>query len=236
MDNKYGNTKSLATEIENKTIINDKNNKTKKDLSQKYKVTEASYEQSESKQILEQIKLSDSNDEVKEIPQTEITQEVKEIPQTEINQEFDQNKLSDITHELEQDKHIQIVNDMTMDDIFINLNLISKIDVGNKLYINGKYINIDIRYVQPLLRWFYGDDRKSTLNFLKLVINKSFEFCDMLVKNDLRLLFRLTNDLKNSISGLTKLKQTYLIDKLVQAEIDVIIEDIRTKIDSNLTK
>jgi hypothetical protein len=48
------------------------------------------------------------------------------------------------------------------------------------------------------------------------------------------MLFRLTNDLKNSISGLTKLKQTYCDDKLVQAEIDVIIEDIRAKIEKTL--
>ena len=49
-----------------------------------------------------------------------------------------------------------------------------------------------------------------------------------------KMLFRLTNDLRNSISGLTKLKNTYATDKLVQAEIDVVIEDIRSKIESTL--
>lgn len=130
--------------------------------------------------------------------------------------------------------YVSIVNSMGLDDIFINLNLISKIEAGDKLYIHDKYINIDTSYVQPILRWFYGVDRKLTINFVRLVINKSFEFCDVLVKSDVKMLFRLTNDLRNSISGLTKLKQTYAVDKLVQAEIDVIIEDIRAKIESTL--
>jgi hypothetical protein len=131
--------------------------------------------------------------------------------------------------------YTSIVKLLSLDDIFINLNLISKIEVGDKLYINDKYINIDTSYVQSIVRWFYGVDRKLTINFIRLVIGKSFEFCDSLLKSDPKMLFRLTNDLKNSISGLTKLKQTYFVDKLVQAEIDVIIEDIRAKIDSTLT-
>ncbi len=126
----------------------------------------------------------------------------------------------------------QVVKLMSLDDIFINLNLIAKIEVGDKLYINDKYINIDMSYAKSVLRWFYGIDRKITIGFVRMIINKSFEFCEQLT--DTKLKFRLNNDLKNSINGLVKLKQTYLADKLVQAEIDVIIEDIRLKIESNL--
>ena len=133
-----------------------------------------------------------------------------------------------------QTDYTSVIKLLNLDDIFINLNLISKIEVGDKLYINDKYINIDTSYVQPIARWYYGVDRKSTINFVRLVIAKSFEFCDNLFNSDSKMLFRLTNDLKNSISGLEKLKQTYFADKLVQAEIDVIIESIRAKIESTL--
>ena len=132
--------------------------------------------------------------------------------------------------------YIKIVKEMSLEDIFINLNLISKIDVGDKLCINDKYINIDTSYLPSVTRWFFKVDRKITLNFVNLIINKSFELCDDLNKNDkkddAKLLFRLTTDLRNSITGLTNIKQTYLMDKLVQAEIDVIVENIRNKIDS----
>ncbi len=127
-----------------------------------------------------------------------------------------------------------IVKSMSIDDVFINLNLIAKIEQGDKLYIQDKYVNIDTSYIQSIMRWYWGVDRKSTIGFIKLVINRAFEFCDELVGSETKMLHRLTNDLKNSISGLSKLKQTYAVDKLVQAEIDVIIEDIRTKIDSVL--
>ena len=133
---------------------------------------------------------------------------------------------------------VNMVKEMTLEEIFVNINLISKIEVNDKLIINNKFINIDTTYIKPLTRWLYGNDRKSTLFFLNLIINKSFEYCDNILSeednnNNTKLLFRLTTEIKNSINGLLNLKQTYTCDKLVQAEIDVIVENIRTKIDYN---
>jgi len=138
-----------------------------------------------------------------------------------------------------QEEFIKIVSDMTLEEVFININLISKIEPNYKLYINNKFINIDTSYIQSITRWFFGNDRKTTIFFVNLVINKSFEYCDKLLttKNlDTKLLFRITSDIKNSINGLLNLKHTYSSDKLVQAEIDVIIENIRNKIELNTTK
>lgn len=45
--------------------------------------------------------------------------------------------------------------------------------------------------------------------------------------------FRLTADLKNSLNGLNNLKQTYSTDKLIQSELDVMIDNIRNKLDLN---
>lgn len=138
-----------------------------------------------------------------------------------------------------KEEFIKIVNEMTLEEVFININLISKIEPNYKLFINNKFINIDTSYVQSISRWFFGNDRKTTIFFVNLVINKSFEYCDKLLntKNiDTKLLFRITSDIKNSINGLLNLKHTYSSDKLVQAEIDVIIENIRNKIELNTTK
>jgi hypothetical protein len=150
------------------------------------------------------------------------------------NNSEDSNEKTSKSIQSTQIDYVGIVKLLSLDDIFINLNLISKIEVGDKLYVNDKYINIDTSYVQSIIRWYYGVDRRSTIKFVRLIISKSFEFCDSLLNTDTKMLFRLSNDLKNSISGLEKLKQTYFADKLVQAEIDVIIESIRAKIDSTL--
>ncbi len=163
----------------------------------------------------------------------------KEVENNE--QKHDETNSTNITNELDSKNNQQVnidytvvVKSMSLDDVFINLNLIAKIEQGDKLYIQDKYVNIDTSYIQSIMRWYWGVDRKSTIGFIKLVINRAFEFCDELIKSDTKMLFRLTNDLRNSIGGLTKLKHTYVVDKLVQAEIDVIIEDIRSKIESTL--
>ena len=55
----------------------------------------------------------------------------------------------------------------------------------------------------------------------------------MLKEKNAQQLFRLTNDLKNSLNGLNNLKQTYSYDKLIQSEIDVMIDNIRSRLDFN---
>ena len=125
---------------------------------------------------------------------------------------------------------IEIIN-FTLEEIFVNLRLLSKIEDGDKLYQTGNYINIDNSFLQSITRKYYGLDRKKIIVFINLVINKSFVFIDNIIKsNNTNLLFRLKSDLKNSIPGLRNVKNTYGNDKLVQAEIDIIIDNIETKL------
>jgi hypothetical protein len=127
--------------------------------------------------------------------------------------------------------------DLTIDDILINLTLISRIEVGNKLILSSKYINIDTSYFQFFTRWVKNTNRNETLTFINMILSRAFEFNDRLLleKTDesSQLLLRLNNDLKNSINGLNNLKQTYCQDKLIQSEIEVMIDNIRCKIDIN---
>jgi len=152
--------------------------------------------------------------------------------------EDDDNKIVD-SAVINDNKIIQY-NDLTLDDIFINLTLISKIEVGNKLTHNKKYINIDNNYFSFIVRWFKNIDRNSSINFINYVLNQAFVYnIELLNKSDVDsylLLFRLTSDLKNSINGLVNLKQTYFHDKLIHSELDVIIDNIRSKIDMNSKK
>lgn len=128
-------------------------------------------------------------------------------------------------------------NDLNLEDVFINLRLISKINQGEKLLQSDKHINIDTSYFQVVTRWFRGASRNETINFIQKVLAKSFEFSDKLIedKNDesSQKLLRLNTDLKNCLEGLTNLKVTYMHDKLIQSEIDVLVDNIRSKLDSN---
>ncbi len=121
----------------------------------------------------------------------------------------------------------------TLEDILINIRLISKIEIGNKLIQNGKYINIDNNYFPSIMRRYYKIDRTKTIQFINFIVNKAIEYVDNNIKYDEHklLILRLTNELRNANSGLYNLKQTYEADKLIQAEIDVIIDNIRLKVE-----
>ena len=125
----------------------------------------------------------------------------------------------------------EIYNQNDIDDIFINLKIISKIEIGDKIMENEKYINIDKSYLQFILRWYFEINRINNLNFINKIYKQSFDLYDYFQKNDMELLLlRLNTELKYSIGGLINYKQTYINDKLFQSEIDVLIENIRSKI------
>ena len=149
----------------------------------------------------------------------------------EIKPEIKENSIEIKENSIEiKENSIEIIN-FTLEEIFVNLRLLSKIEDGDKLYQTGNYINIDNSFLQSITRKYYGLDRKKIIVFINLVINKSFVFIDNIIKsNNTNLLFRLKSDLKNSIPGLRNVKNTYGNDKLVQAEIDIIIDNIETKL------
>ena len=138
----------------------------------------------------------------------------------------------DITEDLD---HIIL----SKEDIFVNLTLLAKIEVGDKLIRNkaDKHLNIDTSYFQFITRWLKGNSRNTSLKFINLVLTKAFDINDKLLEDKSTIsaqnLFRLTSDLKNCLNGLNNLKQTYSYDKLIQSEIDVMIDNIRSKLDLN---
>jgi len=132
------------------------------------------------------------------------------------------------------DNNIYNFTQNDIDYIFINLKLITKIESGNKICINNNFINIDTSYFKPLTRWYNDINRNDNLNFIKNIINNSFSLSEELIKtNNTSLLNRLNNEFKYIIPGLINYKQTYYADKLFQSEIDVLIENIKYKIEQN---
>ncbi len=127
--------------------------------------------------------------------------------------------------------------ELTLEDVFVNLRLISKIEVGDKLIQTDKYVNIDTSFLKFFTRWYYGTNRNNTLGFINVVLLKAFEINSKLLEEktdeSVQILLRLTTDMKNSVNGLINLKHTYSSDKLIQSEIDVMIDNIRSKLDLN---
>lgn len=118
---------------------------------------------------------------------------------------------------------------MNDNEVFINLTVISKIASGDKLVLEHDHLlNIDTSYLQFVTRWWRGANRMEMLDFVNTVLSRAFEMNKhFLEEQNEVMIFRLTTDLKNALTGLNNLKQTYPHDKLVQSEIDVMMENIR---------
>ena len=129
---------------------------------------------------------------------------------------------------------------LSTEDIFVNLRLISKIEVGNKLIQTEKHVNIDNSYFQSISRWYRGANRNTSIRFISVILGKAFELNDELLddktEDSVQILLRLNSDLKNSLNGLNNLKQTYCSDKLIQSEIDVMIDDVQSRLDVNMKR
>jgi hypothetical protein len=111
--------------------------------------------------------------------------------------------------------------ELSLDELYTNLSLISKIEVGDKLVLKNNYITIDKSYLGFFSRWINNVGRDETLKYIANLLNFSFTYLtDESEKS------RILNYLQLSLNGLNNLKQTYFNDKLVQAKIDVIIENI----------
>jgi len=132
----------------------------------------------------------------------------------------------------------------TLDDLHTNLVLISKILPYDKLFINKNLLNIDNRYLQSIVRWYFIESRVRTINFIKNVVDETFNIIDEILKdkeymtnsseNRDFILQRFTAELKNCIMGLNNLKITYDLDLLIKSQLEVIIENLNNKINTNL--
>jgi len=115
-----------------------------------------------------------------------------------------------------------------MDDnsIIINLKVIAAIQANDKINTSDNFLNLESKNLLPqsIKRWWRGDDRNESLSRLDELITEA------LTKNNPIMI----ENIKNTITGLNNLKNTY--SKCIQtvARINTIIEKINNTIDNDL--
>jgi len=118
----------------------------------------------------------------------------------------------------------------TLEEIFTNLDNISKITVGDKLTHDNKYITIDTSYIQSFSRMYYGVSRYTNLDFINKILTDSHKHLNKLRKNKDDssgiMWIKLISKLKNALGGLVKLRQTYSNDEEFTKQIDHIIKNL----------
>jgi len=119
--------------------------------------------------------------------------------------------------------------------ILSNLTLLSKVQKYEKLIIKKRQnkgdknfeIQIDNSYLPSIKRFYYGDDRDKTIEYLNKLINYGIEKYDNEKKNDNKIgMNKIASLLESSKLGLSNLKITYNTDQSITSKIDIIIDTI----------
>lgn len=108
-----------------------------------------------------------------------------------------------------------------INEIIVNLNILSKLEKNRKLITKQQYLNIDTsktKITEAFSRWWREEGRDDTLKKIDWLVLKSEQY---LKSNP-----EIEDYLKNAISGLENLKQTYSNCTQTQARLDVIIDKI----------
>ena len=117
--------------------------------------------------------------------------------------------------------------DINIDEIILNLKMISKIKQNNKMIIINGIISVDSRVLQPLLRWYTSDTREDTISFISNIINSALSIIgEERLSNHIYDKDTIKQELLNTIQGLDNLSATYKIDNLMVSKIDILREKI----------
>lgn len=112
---------------------------------------------------------------------------------------------------------------ININDILVNLKVLEKVQVNQKLISKGKYLNIEYDSIVPLFirRWIRQDNRDIMISKITIIITEAVKLKNNNDNNTL-----LKEYLQNSIKGLKNLKETYKYCSQTCAQIDILIDTI----------
>ena len=145
------------------------------------------------------------------------------------------------------------IKNMDLDNLLLNLKIISNLKEYDKVSVNSENIIIDTPSMfQGIYRTWNGDSRKNTIGIIDSIINRIFEITDELLdeetcnQNRNHIIITMNNkpfrdnvistfqtivlQLSETITGLQNLKITYLKDVSITAKIDLIISKIQNRV------
>lgn len=116
---------------------------------------------------------------------------------------------------------------MDIEEIIINLKILEKLEINQKLITRDTYLNIEPQSLFPewFRRWNRQDNRNEALKKINVIVNNSLI---ILEKNkELSDKYELKKYLSLSVKGLNNLKDTYSTCNQTVSRIELIIEKIK---------
>ena len=133
--------------------------------------------------------------------------------------------------------------DLEIDSILLDLKIISQIKENDKLITSKDLLEIDNSYFQSIKRYWNNDNRLSTIDYIKNVVNNTLKFTDITFndsnnntnifkENNSHILQRFLVEMTNAIKGLDNLKLTYNNDTTIISAIDIYKEKLTMRIEA----
>jgi hypothetical protein len=125
---------------------------------------------------------------------------------------------------------------MDIDTLLLDLEIINQIDDNNKLSVNltpgHKQLSVDsYYYLSSVIRWYYNLNRYDSIDYLEELAEKINKSALTIIEgNHCDIGITLKKSIRNSISGLEKLKKTYISDSIIVARLILIINKFNNSI------
>ena len=122
----------------------------------------------------------------------------------------------------------------TQNETISKLKLIGRISNGDKLNVNGLFIQRN-NFFTKLSRWlYYIDNRNNTVNFVRTVVYNTFTIINNLSKSNQRydnlILINVLDDMESAKSGIINLMKTYEDDVKMNCDLLCLIESITVEL------
>ena len=129
-----------------------------------------------------------------------------------------------------------------IDDLLLDLKIISQIKENDKLITSKNVLEIDSSYFPSIKRYWNNDNRSATIDYINDVINKTLNVTDTTLndtnskknifqEDNSHILQRFLLEMTNSCKGLDNLKITYNSDITVTSAIDICKEKLQMRIE-----
>lgn len=114
------------------------------------------------------------------------------------------------------DSENEIFKNLSVDQVIINLKIISLLRKNDKLCINNESLEIDQSYFfQALRRWYNDNNRSKTVFYIEEIINRTFDIIDNIYDNESYKNKELKHTIDINIEELTnKMETLSLEDKI----------------------
>lgn len=133
--------------------------------------------------------------------------------------------------------YLNQIMDGAITDVISKLKFIGRIQKGEKINVRNMQVQADTMITRFTRTFFVIDNRTNAYNFIESIINRSFDIIHLTLSKspvktiDRKTISNLITDLKNSMAGISNMRDTYSDDIMFCCKLDALIESIKLKLD-----